>query len=88
MVGALSLLPVNIVCLYLSVRLLRAEGETLGDLFGYHRGTWLREAGWGLIWIVVLYAPFSAAVLGTMWLLHGNETFTAFETVFFSPERR
>ena len=85
-IAALTLLPVNIVCVLLTVRLLRAEGETLRDLFAYHRGTWLRATGWGLIWVVALYVPFAAAVFGTMWLLHGSETLTAFETVFYSPQ--
>ncbi len=36
--------------------------------------------------MLVLYLPFVAAVLGTMWALHGNQTFVAFETVFFDPD--
>jgi hypothetical protein len=61
MVAALSLLPVNIACLFLTVTLLRAEGQTFHDLFAYQHRTWLSEIGWGLIWIVVLYVPFAAA---------------------------
>lgn len=86
MIAALSLLPVNVVCLLLTARLLRAQRRTLRDLFGYQPGTWARELGFGLLWIVVLSVPFAAAIIGTMWLLHGSALFTAFETVFYNPE--
>ncbi|MBI9115608.1 CPBP family intramembrane glutamic endopeptidase [Sanguibacter suaedae] len=85
MLASLSLLPVNVVCLVLTSRLLRAEGRTLRSLFAPHGG-WAREIGWGFLWIAVLYVPFVLAVLGTMAVLHGGDTFTAFETVFYDPD--
>ena len=64
MFASLSLLPVNIVSLWLVARFLRSEGQSLRSL----------------------YLPFVAAIMGTMWALHGPEMFTAFETVFFDPQ--
>lgn len=85
MLASLSLLPVNIVSLMLVARFLRSEGQTLRSLFVPHRRPLIQEIGWGLLWIFVLYIPFVAAVFGTMWVLHGNEIFVAFETVFYDP---
>lgn len=82
MLASLGLLPVNLLSLYLVVRLLRAEGQDLRSLMAPRRGI-MRDVGWGLVWIAVLYVPFVIAVLATMWILHGSETFTAFETVFY-----
>jgi uncharacterized protein len=44
MLASLSLLPVNVVCLVLTSRFLRAEGRTLRSLFAPHGG-WAREIG-------------------------------------------
>lgn len=85
MLASLSLLPVNIVSLLLVSRFLRSEGQHLRSLFSPNRRPLLQEVGWGLLWIFVLYVPFVAAIVGTMWVLHYNETFTAFETVFYDP---
>lgn len=86
LLASLSLLPVNIVSLWLVARFLRSEGQDLRSLFIPARRPMLRETGWGLLWILVLYLPFVAAIMGTMWALHGPEMFTAFETVFFDPQ--
>lgn len=74
----------NVLSLLLAARLLRADGQRLLALFA-PRSSLRREIGWGLLWIATLYVPFALAVLGTMWLLHGSGTFTAFETVFYDP---
>lgn len=85
MLVSLSLIPVNIASLLLVSRLLRSEGTSLRSLFAPDRSV-LRDAGWGLLWIAVLYVPFATAVAGTMWVLHGSGMFEAFETVFYDPD--
>lgn len=86
MFAALALLPVNVISLMMTLRLLRRDGQSLRDLFGYRPGTWRREIGWGLLWLAVLFVPFVGAVMLTAWLLYGDRMFTAFETVFYNPE--
>ncbi|WP_010204311.1 hypothetical protein [Salinibacterium sp. PAMC 21357] len=86
MLLSLSLLPVNLLSLWLVIRLLHADGQTLRGLFAPRRGVGLfADIGWALLWIAVLYIPFVATIIGTMWILHGTNTFTAFETVFVNP---
>lgn len=85
MLASLSLIPVNIISLVLVSRLLRSEGSSLKSLFRPGRSA-LRDGGWGLLWIAVLYIPFVLAVMGTMWVLHGPGMFEAFATVFYDPE--
>ncbi|MCQ1957462.1 CPBP family intramembrane metalloprotease [Arthrobacter sp. zg-Y826] len=85
MLASLSLIPVNIASLLLVSRLLRSEGSNLRSLFAPGRSV-LRDAGWGLLWIAVLYIPFVLAVMATMWVLHGSGMFDAFATVFYDPD--
>ena len=85
MLASLSLLPVNVISLLLVSRLLRSEGQSLRSLFAPGRSV-LRDTGWGLLWIAVLYLPFVLAVMGTMWLLYGPGMFEAFQTVFYDPD--
>lgn len=83
--AAPALLPVNLVCLVLVAKLLAKEDESVKAQFR-PRTSVIRGVGWGLAWLAVLYVPFSLTMLGTMWLLHGADTFAAFQTVFFDPE--
>ncbi|UWX98419.1 CPBP family intramembrane metalloprotease [Arthrobacter zhaoxinii] len=85
MLAALSLIPVNIASLLLVSRLLKSEGSSLRSLFAPRRSVF-RDAGWGLLWIAVLYVPFVLAVMATMWVLHGSGMFDAFATVFYDPD--
>ncbi|MCQ2001059.1 CPBP family intramembrane glutamic endopeptidase [Arthrobacter zhaoxinii] len=85
MLASLSLIPVNIASLLLVSHLLRSEGSSLRSLFAPGRSV-LRDAGWGLLWIAVLYIPFVLAVMATMWVLHGSGMFAAFATVFYDPD--
>lgn len=87
MLASLALLPVNLITLWLVSRMLRAKGSSLRELFAPRRGRGaLADIGWGLLWISVLYVPFVGAVIATMWLLHGSDMLTAFQTVFFNPD--
>lgn len=85
MLASLSLLPVNILSLVLVARFLKAEGGSLRDLFGFERRRLPADLVWALLWLTVLAVPFAATIFGTVWLLHGDQTFTAFETIFFDP---
>ena len=86
MFAAIAMLPVNLICLALVVRRLRSQGRRVGDLVGYRRGRLGRDILWGLLWLVVLYVPFTLTVMLVMALLHGDAMYVAFETVFFDPE--
>jgi membrane protease YdiL (CAAX protease family) len=86
LVSAVAMLPVNVLCLWLVVRRVRATGGSVSALIGHRRGRLGRDILWGLLWLAVLYVPFVLTIMGVMWLLHGAGMFTAFETVFFDPE--
>ncbi|WP_432559312.1 CPBP family intramembrane glutamic endopeptidase [Granulicoccus sp. GXG6511] len=83
--ASVAMLPVNIVCLLLVARLLHRDGMTVRAVLGLQRGRLLRDALWGLLWIVVLYLPFVGTIMLVMFALHGGETFERFEVVFFDP---
>ncbi|MBX3094666.1 MAG: CPBP family intramembrane metalloprotease [Cryobacterium sp.] len=80
--GAIYLLPVNILSLMLVGRLLKREGSTIRAAIGFDRSRLGRDIGWGSIWLMVLFVPFVAAIMGTMFALHGGDMFERFETVF------
>ncbi|SJM71779.1 CPBP family intramembrane glutamic endopeptidase [Gulosibacter sp. 10] len=83
----LGLVPVNVLSLLLVARFLHAEGERLRDLFiPASKGRLLRDIGWGILWILVLYLPFAGAIAGAVWLLHGSLDAAAFESIFVDPE--
>lgn len=80
--GAVYLLPVNILSLVFVGWLLRREGSSIRELIRFDRSRLGRDLGWGLVWLMVLWIPFMAAIMGTMFALYGNAIFDAFETVF------
>ncbi len=86
MIAALSLLPVNVICLVIASRMLRAEGQSIRELVGYRHGALGRDIAWGILWLVVLFIPFIIGIMGTAFVLHGAETFDAFETMFYNPD--
>jgi len=86
LVAAVAMLPVNVVCLGLVVRRIRATGGSATSLIGYRRGRLAGDVLWGLLWLAVLYVPFAMTIMLVMWALHGDAMFTAFETVFFDPQ--
>jgi uncharacterized protein len=86
LISSIALLPVNILTLWLLARTLRSSGDSLRELFGARRGFgFIKDIGWGLVWIAALYVPFVAAIFGTMFVIHGANTIEAFSTVFFNP---
>lgn len=82
LVASLALIPVNLLTLWAVRRRVRGHGGSVRGLLGFDRSRLGRDLLWALLWIAVLYVPFCLAVMGTMFALHGAETFTAFETVF------
>lgn len=84
-IAAVTLLPVNLVCLFLVRRLVHDQGRRLRDLVGYRAGRLLVDIGWGLLWLVVLYVPFVATVLAVMALRYGSGMVAAFGSIFFDP---
>lgn len=81
-VACLYFIVVNGVCLWLLRGILRREGDSLAALIGFSRARLGRDVLWGLLWLVVLYLPFVAAVIGTMVILFGADAFGSFERVF------
>src|SRR5690606_31548720 len=82
---AVAMLPVNIVCLVLTARLLAGQGRSIRELLDLRRGRIVVDLLWGLLWIAVLYLPFAATIMLVVWLQHGDGIFTAMETIFFDP---
>jgi membrane protease YdiL (CAAX protease family) len=85
MLAVIAMLPVNILCLSLVRRLLHTQGRTVRDVLGLEPRRILRDLLWGLLWIAVLYLPFTGAIMLVTWLQHGRELFERMETVFFDP---
>lgn len=73
---------VNLICLFLLSRILRAEGRKIKDLIGFHPERLGKDILFGFLWLLVLYLPFVLAVAGTMFLLFGPEFASHFKEVF------
>ena len=74
--------PVNVACWALLAR-----GGGVRRLLGER--PWLRwsDVGYGLVWLLVMYVPFAAAVVLMALLLHGPAGFAdSFATMFVPPE--
>lgn len=80
--ASLYFIVINAGCLLFLRAIIHREGRRLRDLLGFAPARLPKDIGGGLLWIAVLYLPFVAAVLGTMALLYGADTFTSFERVF------
>ncbi|HET9049820.1 MAG TPA: hypothetical protein VFN29_12770, partial [Chiayiivirga sp.] len=84
--AALTILPINLISLWLVRRALHREGIRARDLIDF---SWRRlgtDVLWGLLWLVVLWVPFVLAVMGVMFALYGADAFANFETVFYDPD--
>lgn len=84
--ATVGLLPVNIFCLWLVLRLYRREGISLRDALGIRQGKIGRDILWGLLWLFVVNIPYVLAISGTVFLLYGADAPAAFETIFVNPE--
>lgn len=85
MLAVVAMIPVNLLCLWLVARLVRRQGSSLRELLGRAPLRLVRDFLWGLLWVAVLYLPFTGAILLVTWAQHGNELFERMETVFFDP---
>lgn len=85
MLAVVAMIPVNLVSLWLVGRLLRRQGRTIREVLGFAPRRVGRDLLWGLLWIAILYLPFTAAIMLVTWLQHGSELFEQMETVFFDP---
>lgn len=85
LVGAVLMLPVNVICLVWVRRLVHDNGQRLRDLIGYSPQRLSTDVLWGLLWLTVLFVPFVLTVMGVMAALYGVAMFESFETVFFDP---
>lgn len=83
MLASLTILPVNVACLVIVLRELRRSSVRVRDLV-CPPGTCIGiDVLWGLLWIVVLWMPYSAALMG-VFALTTEAPFEAMETAFVS----
>lgn len=81
-----TILPVNLICLWLVRSALHREGLRARDLIDF---TWRRlgaDLAWGLLWLVVLAVPFTLALIGSLIALHGLSVFEQFDTLFYDAD--
>ena len=84
--SAATILPVNLICLWLVRRALHREGLRARDLIDF---SWRRlgtDLLWGLLWLMALSVPFALALIGTLVALHGFSVFEQFDTLFYDAE--
>src|SRR5690242_17070228 len=74
----MAILPVNLVTLAAVRRVLHRRGRRARDLIAFRGADLLR----GLLWLTVLYVPFTATIIAVMVALYGGQAFQRFETVF------
>jgi membrane protease YdiL (CAAX protease family) len=86
LIACLALLPVNVATLLVVRALLHRSGVRARDVLGFNAGRFGRDLGWGLLWLMVLYLPFAATVVGMMLVLHGRDAFVSFGPVFAPAE--
>lgn len=81
--SALFFIPVNLIGLWLLVRWGRSQGLTLARMMDFDRSRLGRDVLMGLLWMVVLFVPFAAAINLAMLVFYGPaDMVSAFETVF------
>ncbi|UNK71878.1 CPBP family intramembrane glutamic endopeptidase [Microbacterium sp. H1-D42] len=84
LLSSIAMLPVNIICLLLVMRLVRREGGSVRAMLGWQTDRIWRDLAWGLLWLAVMYLPFVGVMIGIMALRFGPDLFDSFETVFVS----
>jgi membrane protease YdiL (CAAX protease family) len=68
----ISAIVTNFICLALLVRLLRAEGKGLGELYSYDRSHLGRDLLMGLLFILIAFPFAYAGLMGSTLLLYGG----------------
>lgn len=81
--SAFYFIPVNIIGLWLLVRHGRSTGQSLSDMLNFDSTRIGRDFLMGLLWLFVLFIPFTITINLVMVLLYGPANlFAGFETVF------
>jgi len=81
--SALYFIPINLACLWLLRRRLRARGSGLRQLARFDRGRLGRDALMGALWLFVMFVPFALALNLVMLAMFGPAgMLAAYETVF------
>lgn len=73
---------VNVICFFLLHRILKKEGRSIKELLGFRVESLGKDILFGFLWLFVLYIPFAAAVMGTMFFMFGTDFINHFQTVF------
>lgn len=73
---------VNVICFILLHRILKKEGSSIKQLIGFRVESFGKDILYGFLWLFVLYIPFVAAVMGTMYFMYGTDLINHFQTVF------
>lgn len=82
LLSSVAMLPVNVVCLLLVIRLVHRSGGSVRAMLGWRRDRIGRDLAWGVLWLAVMYLPFVGVMLGVMALRFGPDLFDSFEVVF------
>ncbi|MEJ1088447.1 CPBP family intramembrane glutamic endopeptidase [Microbacterium sp. Mu-80] len=82
LLSSVAMLPVNVVCLLLVLRLVRRSGGSVRAMLGWRRERVGRDLAWGVLWLMVMYLPFVGVMIAVMALRFGPEVFESFELVF------
>ncbi len=80
--AALTILPINLISLWLVRRALHREGTRARDLIDF---SWRRlgtDVLWGLVWLTALAVPFAIAMVGVLVALEGVGVLEQFDTIF------
>lgn len=80
--AALTILPINLISLWLVRRALHREGIRARDLIDF---SWRRlgaDVLWGLLWLAALSVPFALTMVGVLVGLEGVGVFERFDTIF------
>ena len=84
--AALTILPINLISLWLVRRALHREGIRARDLIDF---SWRRlgtDVLWGLLWLAALSVPFALTMVGVLVGLEGVGVFERFDTIFVGAE--
>lgn len=82
LLASVAMLPVNVICLLLVLRLVRRSGGSVRKLLGWRPERVWRDLAWGVLWLMVMYLPFVGVMIAVMALRFGPDLFASFELVF------
>lgn len=77
---------VNVLCFFILQRILKKEGRSLTSLIGFRRDRWTKDVLYGFVWLFVLYIPFVATVMGTMFAMYKTDLFQHFQATLVGDE--